>query len=398
MAIWEAEALDLPPFTCEPKVPVFHCRKSMDENKMNVSTLSAEEQHREIDDIRRRFGRRLLILGHHYQKEEILVHADLLGDSFQLSAGAAANLDCETIVFGGVHFMAETADILANSDENVRKRNGRRVNVVIPDPQAGCSMADMATRFQVENAWKQLAGVVDVDDIVPVTYVNSTADLKAFCGENGGSACTSTNARAVLEWALAQKRRVLFFPDQHLGRNTALAMGIPESAIILWDDAQELGGNSPDAIRASRIILWNGFCCVHQKFMPGHIDEIRKAYPNIRVIVHPECCRAVVEKADEFGSTSMILDRIAASPDGSEWAVGTEAQLVGRLAKMFPNKTIHNLAFQPSFCETMDMITLQKLLTSLRRIESDAPKNIVHVDLVTARSALVSLERMLLCR
>ncbi len=356
------------------------------------------ELHRQVDAIRQRFGERLLILGHHYQKEEIVAHADLRGDSFQLSAEAAANLACETIVFCGVHFMAETADILANSDENLRRRNGRRVDVVIPDPAAGCSMADMATRGQVEHAWTRLAEVIDVDDLVPVTYVNSSAELKAFCGRNGGVACTSTNARAVLDWAFAQKSRVFFFPDQHLGRNTALEMGVPESAIALWNPEAELGVDELENTRNARIILWNGNCCVHQKFLAGHIDEIRKAYPGIRVIVHPECRREVVEKADESGSTSRILDRIAASPDGSLWAVGTESRLVERLIKMFPSKTILNLGFQPSYCETMDLITLPKLARSLVQIEAGTPENIVRVDSETAKDAILCLQRMLNCR
>jgi quinolinate synthase len=360
--------------------------------------------HSHIDTVRRRFGKRLLILGHHYQREEVIAHTDLQGDSFQLSAAAAQNLDCETIVFCGVHFMAETADILANSADNLARRNGKRINVLLPDLKAGCSMADMATRQTVERCWNELAKIIDVNDVTPITYVNSTAELKAFCGQHGGIACTSTNAKAVLDSALQQKRRVLFFPDQHLGRNTALKMGIAESAIVCWDDTAAAdvnarwGGNSAEQIRNSRIILWNGYCCVHQKFVPGHIDAIRELYTGIRVIVHPECCRAVVEQADEFGSTSYILQRISESPPGSSWAVGTESRFVERLARKNPDKTVVNLAMQPSYCETMGLIDLPKLADVLDALESGQCKNVICMDDATATDALRCLRRMLECK
>ena len=354
--------------------------------------------HHHIDTLRQQLGKRLLILGHHYQREEVIVHTDLQGDSFQLSAAAVKSTDCETIVFCGVHFMAETADILANSAENLARRNGKRVNVLLPDLEAGCSMADMVTRQIVERCWNKLASVIDVNDIVPITYVNSTAELKAFCGQYGGIACTSTNARTVLETAMKQKHRVLFFPDQHLGRNTAHKMGIAESAMLCWDDtAAEFGGNSVDQIRNSRIILWNGFCCVHQKFLPEHIDAIREAYVGIRVIVHPECRRDVVEKADEAGSTSFILKTISESPVGSSWAVGTESRFVERLARQNPGKTVVNLAFQPSYCDTMGLIDLPKLAEVLDSVESGQPKNIIRVSDKTATDALRCLQRMLEC-
>ena len=355
--------------------------------------------HEKIEAIRNRLGKKLLILGHHYQREEVIEHTDLRGDSFQLSAAAAENLDCESIVFCGVHFMAETADILANSPENLARRNGRRVDVVLPDLEAGCPMADMATRADVEQCWKKLSEVIDIDDIVPVTYVNSSAALKAFCGIHGGLACTSTNARAVLEWALARKQRVLFFPDQHLGRNTALAMGISETSMPLWDkDMPDFGGNQAGVIRNSRIILWNGYCNVHQKFTPEQIDAIRRAEPNIRIIVHPECSRAVVEKVDESGSTSYILNRINESEPGSKWAVGTEGQFVERLARLNPNKTVLNLSPEPSYCETMSLIDPLKLAESLESIEAGTPKNVIRVDDRTAVDALKCLQRMLRCK
>ena len=357
-----------------------------------------------IDAVRQRLGERLLILGHHYQREEVIVHADFLGDSFQLSAAAAKNSTCETIVFCGVHFMAETADVLANSPENLDRRKGKRVNVLLPDPEAGCSMADMATHQTVETCWNKLSEIIDTEDVVPITYVNSTAELKAFCGRHNGIACTSTNAKAVLEAALKQKSRILFFPDQHLGRNTALKMGFAESDMVLWDDLAtndanaKWGGNSAEQIRDSRIILWNGYCCVHQKFLPDHIDAIRDVYPDIRVIVHPECRREVVEKADEFGSTSFILQRITESPSGSAWAVGTESRFVERLAQQNPDKTVVNLTFQPSYCDTMGLIDLPKLAAVLDSVESGQSKNIIRVDDVTATDALKCLHRMLECR
>jgi len=295
--------------------------------------------------------------------------------------------------------MAETADILANSAENLARRNGQRVNVLLPDLEAGCSMADMATRQTVERCWNELANIIDINDVVPITYVNSTAELKAFCGQHEGIACTSTNARTVLDTALKQKRLVLFFPDQNLGQNTALEMGIAESAMCCWDDtAAPFGGNSAEQIQSSRIILWNGYCCVHQKFLPEHIDAIREAYAGIRVIVHPECRRDVVEKADESGSTSFILNRITESPAGSSWAVGTESRFVERLAKQNPDKTVVNLASQPSYCDTMGLIEVPKLAATLESVESGQPKNIIHVDEGTATDARLCLRRMLECK
>jgi quinolinate synthase len=316
-----------------------------------------------------------------------------------LSVAAAENTECETIVFCGVHFMAETADILANSAENLARRNGKRVNVLLPDLEAGCSMADMATRQTVERCWNELASIIDINDVFPITYVNSTAVLKAFCGQHGGFACTSTNAKTVLETALTEKQRILFFPDQHLGRNTAFKMGIAESEMSCWDDTvAEFGGNSAEQIRSSRIILWNGYCCVHQKFLPEHADAIREAYPGIKVIVHPECRRDVVEKADESGSTSFILRRISESPAGSSWAVGTETRFVERLARQNPDKTVVNLAFQPSYCDTMGLIDVPKLAATLDSVESGQPKNIIRVDDATAIDALKCLRRMLECK
>ncbi|MDR1923957.1 MAG: quinolinate synthase NadA [Planctomycetaceae bacterium] len=382
--------------------------------------------HEIIESARSRLGERLLILGHHYQREDVIVHADLVGDSFQLSSIAAeqsapnrhttsksnfahnqidnsnfadknfAKKNCETIIFCGVHFMAETADILANSSENLERRGGERVNVILPDLGAGCSMADMASRESVSKCWDELATIIDIDEVLPITYVNSTAELKAFCGERGGVACTSSNARAVIEWALSKKRRILFFPDQHLGRNTALKMGIPISEMTTWKDGKpEFGGNDIDVIRRSRVLLWDGFCCVHQKFLPGHIDEIRSILPNVKVIVHPECNQEVVAKADEAGSTAYILKRITESPDESVWAVGTESRFVERIAKQNPSKKIVHLAFQPSYCSTMGLITLENLAAMFDPIEKNKPINIIKVEESVAKNALIALQRML---
>ena len=257
----------------------------------------------------------------------------------------------------------------------------------------------MATHQAIERCWNELADIIDTNEVVPITYVNSTAKLKAFCGRNDGFACTSTNAGVVLETALKQKQRVLFFPDQHLGRNTAFKMGIAPSAIAYWDNtADEYGGASVEQLRNSRIILWSGYCGVHQKFQPEHVDAIRRTHPGIRVIVHPECCRAVVEQADESGSTSAILKQISESPAGSSWAVGTESRFVERLAKQNPDKMVVNLSLLPSYCETMGLIDLPKLAATLDSIESGQPKNIVRVDEATATDALRCLQKMLECK
>ncbi len=353
-----------------------------------------------INDIRRKLGNELLILGHHYQREDVIAHSDLRGDSFQLSAAATENETCRNIVFCGVHFMAETADILANNPnlKEHAQRGGQRVNVLLPDLKAGCSMADMATGADVQRCWDELATVIDVNDITPVTYVNSTAEIKAFCGRHGGIACTSTNAASVLNWALSKTKRILFLPDQHLARNTALKMGIPAAAMPLWDrNALSMGGLSKEAIQASRIILWNGYCGVHQQFTVAQIAAIREQRPGVRVIVHPECCQAVVEAADEAGSTSFILRRIAESQPGTIWAVGTEARFVERLTKECPDKTVLSLSPTPSFCDTMGLIELPKLLESLESIVAGTPKNVVRVDETLAAEARLCLQRMLEC-
>ncbi len=349
-----------------------------------------------IRAVRREMGPRLLILGHHYQQDEVIALSDLRGDSYRLSQLAAENEDCRAIAFCGVHFMAETADILANRPERLARRGGRRVTVVLPDMAAGCSLADMAEIDQVEDCWEQLAEVIDVDEVMPITYVNSAATLKAFCGRHGGIVCTSANAAAALEWAFARRPRVLFFPDQHLGRNTALAMGIPLSEMPVWDPRRdELGGNSEEAIHKGRVLLWKGHCSVHQMFRPEHVDQFRRRYPGIKILVHPECMMEVVAKADVIGSTGKIIRAVGEAPPGTQWAIGTELHLVNRLRHEHPEQEIHFLSPVVCMCATMYRIDLAHLCWSLENLAAGTPVNVIRVDGETARDALLALQRML---
>jgi quinolinate synthase len=349
-----------------------------------------------IGRIREQMGRRLLILGHHYQQDEVIALSDLRGDSYQLSKLAAASSDCRHIVFCGVHFMAETADILANRPEKLDQHNGERVTVVLPDLAAGCSMADMAQIEQVETAWEEMGEVIDTADLTPVTYINSAASLKEFCGRHGGIVCTSANARKVLEWAFQRTGRVMFFPDQHLGRNTALAMDITNDRMPVWDPlADELGGNSESAIRDSKVILWKGHCSVHQMFRAEHVHQFRERYPGIKILVHPECTREVNDLADESGSTGKIIKAVEESPPGTKWAIGTELHLVNRLKQEHPEQEIHFLSPVVCMCATMYRIDLAHLCWSLENLVSGTPVNVIEVDEETAKWSLVALERML---
>jgi quinolinate synthase len=349
-----------------------------------------------IQAVRDELGSRLLILGHHYQQDEVIALSDLRGDSYQLSQMAAASGDCRAIAFCGVHFMAETADILANSPEKLSQRNGERVTVILPDIAAGCSMADMAAIHQVESAWEELGETIETSEITPVTYINSAANLKAFCGKHGGIVCTSSNAKAVLEWAFARTKRVLFFPDQHLGRNTAKAMGIPLDEMPLWDPhADELGGNTKEAIERGRVLLWKGHCSVHQMFQPAHVDQFRTKYPGIKILVHPECPVEVVDKSDVAGSTGKIIREVQQAPAGTKWAIGTELHLVNRLKHEHPEQEIYFLSPVVCMCSTMYRIDLAHLCWSLENLVAGTPVNVVRVDDETARWALVALERML---
>ena len=351
---------------------------------------------RRIDEVRQRLGSRVLILGHHYQQDGVIAHADLRGDSYQLSKSAAERTDCEAIVFCGVHFMAETADILVNRPEQIAERGGVRVDVVLPDTAAGCSMADMAAIEQVEDALSDLSEIIDTNDITPVTYINSAASLKAFCGQHGGIVCTSSNARAVLEWAFAKTKRVLFFPDQHLGRNTAKAMGVPLEQMCVWNPHDpRLGGNDETTLENSRVILWQGHCSVHAMFRPEHVDTMRKSIPGIKILVHPECAMEVVEKADLAGSTSYIINQVEAAPAGSSWAIGTELHLVRRLEQEHPEQAIRFLSPTVCMCATMYRIDLAHLCWSLEHLESGDPVNVIRVEEQTAHWSVVALERML---
>jgi len=349
-----------------------------------------------IEAVRRCLGKRLLVLGHHYQQDEVIAHSDLRGDSYQLSQMAAASTECRAIAFCGVHFMAETADVLANRPERLAQRGGERVTVVLPDMAAGCSMADMAMIDQVESCWAELGEVIDTGEITPVTYINSAASLKAFCGRHGGIVCTSSNAAAVLKWAFARRKRVLFFPDQHLGRNTSLAMGIPLSEMPVWNPhADTLGGNSAEAIAQSRVLLWQGHCSVHAMFRPEHVDQFRTRVPGIKILVHPECTREVVAKADVFGSTGKIIREVETAPPGTKWAIGTELHLVNRLKQEHPEQEIHFLSPVVCMCATMYRIDLAHLCWALENLAAGTPVNIIRVDDDTAHWALTALERML---
>ena len=362
----------------------------------SYKSLDADTLIRRIQAVRAEMSRRLLILGHHYQQDEVIALSDLQGDSYRLSELAAHHEDCRAIVFCGVHFMAETADILANRPERLAARQGQRIPVILPDLAAGCSMADMAEIEQVEDCWEQLSQTIDVGEVMPVTYVNSAASLKAFCGRRGGIVCTSANATAVLQWAFARRRRVLFFPDQHLGRNTALAMGIPDEQMPVWDPHQEeLGGNTPEAIRRSRVILWRGHCSVHQMFLPQHVEHFRQKYPGIKILVHPECMREVVGQADAIGSTGKIIRLVEASPPGTRWAIGTELHLVNRLKRQHPEQEIYFLSPLVCMCATMYRIDLAHLAWALENLAAGTPVNVIRVDDTTARDALAALQRML---
>jgi quinolinate synthase len=362
----------------------------------SYKTLEVDELQSRIDAVRQQLGDSLLTLGHHYQQDEVIAHCDLRGDSYKLSQMAADSESCETIVFCGVHFMAETADILANRPDKLAERDGRRVSVILPDLAAGCSMADMAAISQVEAAWEDMSEVIDTEKIIPVTYINSAASLKAFCGKHGGIVCTSSNARAVIQWAFERGERVFFFPDQHLGRNTSLGMGIDESQMPIWDPyALDLGGNTETAIQQSRVILWKGHCSVHQMFRAEHVHGLRKQHPGINILVHPECPREVNDLADVSGSTGKIIETVEGASAGTKWAIGTELHLVNRLKAEHPEQEIHFLSPVVCMCATMYRIDLPHLCWSLENLRDGAIVNKIEVDQQTAHWSLIALERML---
>jgi len=335
-------------------------------------------------------GERLLVLGHHYQRDEIICYADLRGDSFKLSQQAAQRPEADYLVFCGVHFMAESADILGQPHQQV----------ILPNMAAGCSMADMAATDDVLDAWDALGELFGAPSgarvpLIPITYMNSAAALKAFCGEHGGAVCTSSNAGRVLEWALEGAERVLFFPDQHLGRNTGYALGIPLDRMVVWNPRLPLGGNTPEALRTAKLILWKGHCSVHQRFTVAQIEQARREYPGITVIVHPECELPVVQAADLAGSTEYILKQIAEAAPGTQWAVGTEISMVRRLQAQHPDKLIFCLDPIVCPCSTMYRIHPAYLAWVLDNLVAGTVVNRVAVDATTKRWAKVALERML---
>jgi quinolinate synthase len=349
-----------------------------------MATQNSPEQR--IEAAKQRLGKELVILGHHYQKDEVIRFADFRGDSLELARDAAASRDAKYIVFCGVHFMAETAAILARPGQVV----------LLPEPEALCSLAEKADLRTVQDAWKQLSGCLDVErNVVPVTYINSEAALKAFCGAHGGLVCTSSNARGILQWARARRPKVFFFPDQHLGRNTGVRLGIPLENMPLWDPRESLGGNTRETIVQSEIILWKGWCYVHQRFLPQHVLAARKAYPGVRVWVHLECTQEVVRLADDAGSTADIIRLVEAAPAGTKWAIGTEGNLVRRLADDHPEQEIHLLSPSPNNCVTMNKITSESLARVADGLLRGEMVNPIRVPSEVAKDAKLALERML---
>jgi quinolinate synthase len=357
-------------------------------------TASDAELHERIRAAKATLGDRVVVLGHFYQRDEVVQHADFVGDSFQLANAALTRPDAEAIVFCGVHFMAETADLLSQPEQAV----------ILPNLAAGCSMADMADESSVEECWEQLAQVYgDLDTpgpdgrlpVIPVTYMNSSAALKGFVGRHGGIVCTSSNARTVLEWAFERGERVLFFPDQHLGRNTAKAMGVPLAQMPMWNPRKPLGGSSADELRDARVLLWHGFCSVHRRFTVDQIERARAEHPGVQVIVHPECPMAVVDAADASGSTDFIVKAIAAAEPGTTFAIGTEINLVQRLAAQYPEHTIFCLDPVVCPCSTMYRIHPGYLAWVLEELVAGRVVNRITVPGVVAEPARLALERML---
>jgi quinolinate synthase len=335
---------------------------------------------------RAKLGATTLLLGHHYQRDEVIRFADATGDSYKLSR-IAAETGARYIVFCGVHFMAESADVLGREEQRV----------ILPDLNAGCSMADMAEISQVEACWEALERIGLANDLIPLTYMNSTAAIKAFCGERGGLVCTSSNARAAFEWAFARGKRILFLPDQHLGRNTGYAMGIPLDEMTVWDPWGLQGGQTKEKLAASRILLWKGHCAVHQRFLPSHVDQVRAKYPGIQVIVHPECRFEVCQKADALGSTERLIALVEQAPTGSIFAVGTEIHLVNRMARRFAaeGKKVITLDDTGCLCTTMYRITPQHLAWALENLVEGHVVNRIQVRKNVKRWARVALDRML---
>lgn len=331
-------------------------------------------------------GDRALVLGHHYQRDEVIEFADVTGDSFKLAQAAAAQPSAEYIIFCGVHFMAESADILTSGNQKV----------ILPDLAAGCSMADMATANQVAQCWRELVEIGIANVTIPVTYMNSSAAIKSFTGEHGGTICTSSNAKRTMEWALSKGEKILFLPDQHLGRNTAvLSLGLSVDDCVLWNPWKPMGGLTAEEIKAAKIILWRGHCSVHGRFTMESVNEVRKQIPEVKVLVHPECQHEVVAAADVVGSTEMIIKTIENAPAGSAWAIGTELNLVTRLAKSHPEKKIVFLDKTVCYCSTMNRIDLPHLVWAMESLVEGHVVNQISVAPEVARFSKVALEQML---
>jgi quinolinate synthase len=350
----------------------------------HLTRLSEDETDRRIAEIRERLGSRLVVLGHHYQRDEVIKFADVRGDSFKLAQWASEQKDAEYILLCGVHFMAESADILSAPYQKV----------LLPDLSAGCSMADMAALDQVETCWSELEQATS-ERIIPITYMNSAADIKAFVGEHDGAVCTSSNAPAVMRWALERGDKILFVPDQHLGRNTAYQLGFRLEEMTLWDPYQERGGNTAQQLIDSRIILWKGHCSVHGRYLPEHVTRVRERHPGIRVISHPECRFEVVQASDSVGSTEHIIKCVTQSPAGTKWAIGTEINLVNRLRNENPDRLIIPLDDCGCLCSTMFRIDPSHLLWSMENLLEGEVVNQITVSDEVSRLARVSLNRML---
>ncbi len=352
--------------------------------------LSDDECAARIEAAKAALGERLIILGHHYQREEVFRHADVSGDSLKLSR-AAADSKADYIVFCGVHFMAEVADILSRPEQVA----------MLPDLSAGCSMADMANLTRVEQAWEEISRVLDPDEqVTPVTYINSAADLKAFCGRHGGIVCTSTNAQQILAWSFERREKILFFPDQHLGRNTAVKMGIPLDEMVVWDFDQPFGGLTREQVKNAKMILWKGFCSVHQMFKPEHIDRFRARYPDVNVISHPESSYEVCQQSDYVGSTEYIINTVADAAPGTRWLVGTELNLVTRLHEQYKHqgKSVHFMSPTVCMCSTMFRVDPQHLLWQLENLLDGNVVNQISVPATEADEAREALNRMLAIR
>lgn len=335
---------------------------------------------------RAQLGGRALILGHHYQRDEVIQFADITGDSFKLAQAAAAQSSAEFIFFCGVHFMAESADILTSNQQHV----------ILPDLAAGCSMADMATAQQVDKCWSELTAIGVATKTIPVTYMNSSAAIKSFTGEHGGTICTSSNAKKTMEWALTRGEKILFLPDQHLGRNTAvLSLGLSLEDCVLWNPWKPMGGLTADEIQRAKVILWRGHCSVHGRFTTESVAEVRLRVPGINVIVHPECQHEVVKIADFVGSTEMIIETVSKAPAGSKWAIGTELNLVSRLAANNPDKEVIFLDKAVCYCSTMNRIDLPHLVWAMESVVNGRIVNEIRVDEQIAKFSKIALEQML---